>query len=48
MLGTTTGAMDRFSLGTHDDTELGSTDGTADGKFEFLLIDTSLVYLYVL
>ena len=45
MLGTTLEAMDRLSMGTYDGTELGSTDGTADGKFEVLLLGTSLVSL---
>ena len=46
MIGTTVGAMDRFSLGTYDCIELGSPDGNADGKFEFLLVDASLGSLY--
>ena len=31
-----------FLLVTYDDTELGSTDGTVDGKFEVLLLGASL------
>ena len=31
-----------FLLVTYDGTELGSTDGTADGKFEVLLLGASL------
>ena len=38
VLVTTLGAMDRFSMGTYYGTELGSTDGTADGRFEVLLL----------
>ena len=45
MIGITLGAMDRFSSGTYDCTELGSTDGTAYVKFEVLLLDSSLGYL---
>ena len=41
----TIGAMHIFSLGTYDGTEMVSTDGTSDGKFEVLLIDASLVSL---
>ena len=48
MLGTTLEAMDRLSMGTYDGTELGSTDGTADGKFEFLLLSAPLGFLDVL
>ena len=42
MLVTTLGDMDRFSMGAYDGTELGSNDGTADGKFEVLLLGVSL------
>ena len=45
MLGTTLADMDIFSMGTYDGTELGSTDGNADGKFEVFLLGTSLVSL---
>ena len=38
MLGTILGAVDRFSLVTYYGIELGSTDGTADGKFDILLL----------
>ena len=48
MIGTTLGAMDRFSLCTYDGTEIGSTDGNVDGKFEFLLLSASLGYLDVI
>ena len=34
--------MDRFSLGIYDGTDLGSTVGTEDGKFEVLLLGTLL------
>ena len=37
--------MNRISLGTYVDTKLVYTDGTADEKFEFLLLGASLGYL---
>ena len=46
MIGTELGNMGRSSLGTYDDTELGCTDVNSDGKYEFLLLGASLVYLY--
>ena len=45
MLGITLGDMDRFSLGIYDGTELGSTYGNVDGKFEVLLLGASIGYL---
>ena len=40
--------MDRFSLDTHYGTYVVSTNGTADGEFEVLLIGASLGSLDVL
>ena len=42
MFGTTLWGMDRLSIGTYDSTDLGSTHGTADGKFDNLLLVDSL------
>ena len=42
MLGKTFGAINIFFLGTCDGTDIRSTDGAADGKFEVLLICASL------
>ena len=42
VLGTTLVDMDRFSQGTYDGIDLGSTDGTANRKFEVLLLGASL------
>ena len=46
MIGTTLVDMDSFSLVTYDGTELGSTGGTADEKFDVLLLVASLGSIY--